>query len=44
MRPFTVIGVIAAVASVVFTGYFYNGIIGNKVLGHSAIDIVYQIF
>ena len=44
MRPFAVIGVIATVASIVSTGYFYNGIIGNKVLGYSAINTVYQTF
>jgi len=41
MWPFAVIRVMATVASVISAGYFYNGTIGNKVLGHSAIDIVY---
>ena len=41
MRPFTVIRVIATVALVISTSYFYSGIKGNKVLGYGAIDIVY---
>ena len=44
MRPFTVIGVIATVALVVSAGYFYDGTTGNKVLGYSTINTVYQTF
>ena len=44
MRPFAVIGVMAAVASVVSAGCFHDGTTGNKVLGHSAIDTVCQTF